>query len=615
MAALATHPCCCRAVARRAGAPGRRAAAARGPLAAAPAVLSRAALLAPRAARRAGAARRRHGLTIALAVQPPLAPQARAELSSRVLLAAAAAAAAALAACCGARHAPPLLAALDVRVLGSSLAAVAKLAAICYLVRRMNRAGRLPAGLPPALASLSFELLLPCFLFSRVAATLAAAPPGAGLLALPALAAAQVALGGALGAAVWSLVDGSAAAALRRAFAARWTRGRWHPTRRPARSATAVATALALATGAPALAAAVAPPPPPVGADGAPPEAPHAWRLVVTASAFGNSVTLPLLFLTQLLPAAEAVRAAGLCALFMVGWSPLLWSAGWRVLAPPGCDERPAAAGAPPPPPAPRARAPLLLPYPAGSSRSARLTDAARVAWRRFAQRCELCTATLAASLNPQLIGVLMGVVVGVTPLSALMLPGTAAAASAAAAGVALRPPPLELALFAAAARCCADAAALLGDAALPVGTLVLATALSPPIQQPATKEVEVLSAYEPQAASSSSVGDVSAALMAGGARGAAVAALVRLLLLPAACVALGAAASQAGLLPADPALRLVLLAQSAMPSAQNLVLLLALRRGTAAAAPRFAAQILRQYILAALPVAAWMSLFVRSVH
>ena len=550
-----------------------------------------------------------------LAAQPPLAPQARAELSSRVPLAAAAAAAAALAACCGARHAPPLLAALDVRVLGSSLAAVAKLAAICYLVRRMTRAGRLPAGLPPALASLSFELLLPCFLFSRVAATLAAAPPGAGLLALPALAAAQVALGGALGAAVWSLADGGAAAALRRAFAMRWTRGRWHPTRRPARSAAAVATALALATGAPALAAAVAPPPPPAGTDGAQPEAPHAWRLVVAASAFGNSVTLPLLFLTQLLPAAEAARAAGLCALFMVGWSPLLWSAGWRVLAPPGCDERPAAAGAPPPPPAPRARAPLLLPYPAGASRGARLSDAARVAWRRLAERAEVLAATLAAALNPPLIGVLLGVAVGATPLSALMLPGTAAAA-AAATGVALRPPPLELALFAAAARCCADAAALLGDAALPVGTLVLATALSPPTQ-PAASDVEVLSAGE-QAASSSmgvGIGDASASLMAGGARGAAVAAAVRLLLLPAACVALGAAASRAGLLPADPALRLVLLAQSAMPSAQNLVLLLALRRGTAAAAPHFAAQLLRQYALAALPVAAWMSLFVRIVQ
>jgi predicted permease len=207
---------------------------------------------------------------------------------------------------------------------------------------------------------------------------------------------------------------------------------------------------------------------------------------------------------------------------------------------------------------------------------------------------------------------VLLGVAVGATPLSALMLP--AGTASAAAAGMALRPPPLELALFAAAARCCADAAALLGDAALPIGTLVLATALSPPQQQPAsTMELRELGVNA--SSSSSAVSDASAALMAGGARGAAVAALVRLLLLPAACVVLGAAASRAGLLPADPALRLVLLAQSAMPSAQNLVLLLALRKGTAAAAPRFAAQLLRQYAVAALPVAAWMSLFVRIVQ
>jgi hypothetical protein len=41
-------------------------------------------------------------------------------------------------------------------------------------------------------------------------------------------------------------------------------------------------------------------------------------------------------------------------------------------------------------------------------------------------------------------------------------------------------------------------------------------------------------------------------------------------------------------------------------------VLLLALRRGTAAAAPPVAAALLRQYALAALPVAAWMSAFMR---
>jgi hypothetical protein len=241
-----------------------------------------------------------------------------------------------------------------------------------------------------------------------------------------------------------------------------------------------------------------------------------------------------------------------------------------------------------------------MLPHPAPSGRRAQLITAGRIFARRVAERSELVTSAVSGALNPPLIGVLLGVFVGATPLSAVVLPGAALASGA------LRPPPLELALFAAAARCCADAAALLGDAALPVGTLVLATALSPPAKPASANPLIDLD---------TSAGDAAASLLAGGARGAAVAALVRLLLLPAACVALGAAASQAGLLPADPALRLVLLAQSAMPSAQNLVLLLALRRGTAAAAPRFAAQLLRQYALAALPVAAWMSLFMRLVR
>jgi hypothetical protein len=604
MAVRAAQACCC-AAPRRARLSCRRvAAAAPQPRSAAapPAALRRAALAAPLAARRYAIARRRHAAAVPRAALQPLAvgPAWR-----RIPPTAAAAlcAFAAAGAACAARHAAPVLAVLDLRVLASSLAAVAKLAAICYVVRRLTRAGRLPAGLPPALAAVSFELLLPCFLFSRVAVTLAAAPPGAGLLALPLLAAAQVALGGALGAATWALADGSAAAALRRGLQTRWRRGAWHPTQRPARSAAAVATALALATGAPALAAAVAPPPPPEDGDSAN-QAPQAWRLVVASSAFGNSVTLPLLFLTQLLPAAEGARAAGLCALFMVGWSPLLWSVGWRLLAPPGCDERPAAApGAPPPPSTaePRARPPLMLPHPAPSGRRAQLITAGRIFARRVAERSEFITSAVSGALNPPLVGVLLGVFVGATPLSAVVLPGAALASGA------LRPPPLELALFAAAARCCADAAALLGDAALPVGTLVLATALSPPAKPASSNPlIENLD---------TSAGDAAASLLAGGARGAAVAALVRLLLLPAACVALGAAASQAGLLPADPALRLVLLAQSAMPSAQNLVLLLALRRGTAAAAPRFAAQLLRQYALAALPVAAWMSLFMRLVR
>jgi hypothetical protein len=60
--------------------------------------------------------------------------------------------------------------------------------------------------------------------------------------------------------------------------------------------------------------------------------------------------------------------------------------------------------------------------------------------------------------LNPPLLGILAGVLIGATPLATYVLPGAT-------------PPPLslELSLFAAVARCAMDAITLLGSAALPV--------------------------------------------------------------------------------------------------------------------------------------------------
>jgi hypothetical protein len=46
------------------------------------------------------------------------------------------------------------------------------------------------------------------------------------------------------------------------------------------------------------------------------------------------------------------------------------------------------------------------------------------------------------------------------------------------------------------------------------------------------------------------------------------------------------------------------------MPSAQNLVLLAQLRRGTQPLAPRMAALLLRLYTFAIVPVTLWMTLF-----
>ena len=52
----------------------------------------------------------------------------------------------------------------------------------------------------------------------------------------------------------------------------------------------------------------------------------------MSCCAFGNSLTLPLVFLLALLPAAAADRATGYLALFMMGWSPMLWSFGLQLL-------------------------------------------------------------------------------------------------------------------------------------------------------------------------------------------------------------------------------------------------------------------------------------------
>jgi len=327
-----------------------------------------------------------------------------------------------------------------------------------------------------------------------------------------------------------------------------------------------------------------------------PPPGRFAWRFVATASAFGNSVTLPLLLLAQLLPPAEAARAQGLCALYLLGWSPLLWSVGWRLLAPPGCDVRPISSEGPPllTTAGTPVRPILLLPHPpleGWRALAETLVARLRNRWQGLGILLKVKD-----SLNPPLVGILTGVAIGISPLAPYVLPASILPPHVAAA-IALRtPPPLELAAFAAATRCAMDAAALLGDAALPVGTLVLATALGTP----------------PSAAAIPS--ETAASLLAGGRRAELVAAAVRLVLLPCAWLALTATATHLKVpLPAvlrDPAVQLLLAAQAVVPSAQNIVLLLSLRRGTASAAPPAAALLLRQYVAAALPVAAWISVF-----
>ena len=55
-------------------------------------------------------------------------------------------------------------------------------------------------------------------------------------------------------------------------------------------------------------------------------------RVAVAASAFGNTFTLPLVFLVEVLGASYGDRIAGYIALYLIGWSPALWTFGYLLL-------------------------------------------------------------------------------------------------------------------------------------------------------------------------------------------------------------------------------------------------------------------------------------------
>ena len=83
---------------------------------------------------------------------------------------------------------------------------------------------------------------------------------------------------------------------------------------------------------------------------------------------------------------------------------------------------------------------------------------------------------------------------------------------------------------------------------------------------------------------------------------------VVRLLVMP--CAGLALFVLAAPFLPKDPVVRLACLLQSAMPSAQNLVVLLQARDFSVPLARRATPIMLRLYMLAVIPVAIWMTIF-----
>ncbi|CAI5990016.1 unnamed protein product [Closterium sp. NIES-64] len=147
--------------------------------------------------------------------------------------------------------------------------------------------------------------------------------------------------------------------------------------------------------------------------------------VVMAACAFGNSLTLPLVFLATLLTRADADRAAGYLALFMVGstafWtlggSTAFWTLGYSMFrggsnAQEEGDEEGVEGSA-------------------AAKMEATAAAAAAMGMTGFERAASRVMEMAKKVLNPPIYGVLAGLLIGATPLGHFFLPASSSAAAA----------------------------------------------------------------------------------------------------------------------------------------------------------------------------------------
>ncbi|KAJ7546285.1 hypothetical protein O6H91_08G033600 [Diphasiastrum complanatum] len=301
---------------------------------------------------------------------------------------------------------------------------------------------------------------------------------------------------------------------------------------------------------------------------------PKRESLVMAACAFGNSVTLPLVLLSGILPSEEISRAAGYLSLYLVGWSPALWTFGYQIIT---------------------------------SDQNGHSALVNKWTWGNlyaFSKRI----------LNPPLLGVLVGILIGATPLSHLFFPGQdliSAETTNSTCGWGLLYSftrgilsPLH------------EAASLLGSGTLSVQMLVLACSLAASFPSVHTKfasshqssilKLESGADQKEQKESTSSSKDEPLIDQ----RCFLVTVFVRIIIMPLAGIFITDLMHKSNLLPVDPVCRLTIMVLAAMPSAQNLVVLCQLHVTTRPLAGIFAALIMSQYLVALVPLTLWMAIF-----
>jgi hypothetical protein len=157
------------------------------------------------------------------------------------------------------------------------------------------------------------------------------------------------------------------------------------------------------------------------------------------------------------------------------------------------------------------------------------------------------------------------------------------------------------------------QAVSLLGTATLAVQTVVLATSLGASLPKPGEKAAKIshLEADSEVHPASGQVGtNLPVAEPVLDSKAFWVISVVRLILLPFSGIFFSFILQCWHMLPPDPIYRLVILVESAMPTAQNLVLLAQLNAGTRPLAGMLAALLLRQYAISVFPLTLWMAIF-----
>lgn len=438
---------------------------------------------------------------------------------------------------------------IDPIVLASTASASLKLLIICVAVRWLSETKRIPSNTSVVLAKVSFQLLIPCMLFVKVVSILAMQSDPILLIGMAVAAMTQIGIGALWGSILTPFIDEKMANSV--------SLFGFHPWRSDTASR-AVAEATSKAIGVPTTKEALLP---------KPEQATSGFKGLVTAAcAFQNSFTLPAVFLLSLLPAVVADRAIAYLGLYLLAWSPCLWSFGLYLI-----------------------QKGYELDHIRQQGRTSADSDVGSFSWRQMLQ----------GTLNPPVLAVFFAAFIGFTPVgSAFFSPGN----NLSTLGANL---PFELSVVLYGFQNVYEVIQMLGEGTLPIQTLVLAASLVQPGEGPEPQQQQsgIWSAVYNFFKSSNGIES----------RAIAVLSIVRFVLAPMSVVLLFKLFSKIAIFQpilADPILLFVIAVQSVMPSAQNLLIALQLSPQTQAAAPGLARLLLKLYALAILPVTLWVTGF-----